>query len=87
MRLKDKILYFVVNFLLGVAWATVFLGAISTFLAYYQESFYYSIVAFLIGALPGLAIVLLLEHFIVSQENYLELTKQTKLLEKLLEKE
>ncbi len=87
MRLKDKILYFVVNFLLGVAWATAFLGAIYSFLAYYQESFFYSIVAFLIGALPGLAIVLLLEHFIVSQENYLELTKQTKLLEKLLEKE
>lgn len=87
MRFKDRTLYFLVNFLLGVAWATAFLGATSTFLSYYQLSFYYAIVALVVGALPGLFIVLLLEHFITSKEKSFELRKQTKLLEKLLEKD
>jgi len=86
MRLKDRSLGFVVNFLLGVAWAFVLIGAVSSFLAFYQNSFFFAVVSTLIGALPGLVAVLLLEHIITNKEKYLELKKQTKLLQKILDK-
>jgi uncharacterized membrane protein YeaQ/YmgE (transglycosylase-associated protein family) len=84
MRLKDRSLGFVVNFLLGVAWATVLIGAVSSFLSFYQTSFFFAIISAFVGALPGLIAILLLEYFITNKEKHLELKKQTKLLEKLL---
>ncbi len=85
MRLQDGPLSFVVNFLLGVAWAAVLLGAITSFLAFYPESLLLALISAFIGALPGMISVLLLEHIITGKERYLELKKQTALLEKLLE--
>ncbi len=84
MRLKDRSLGFVVNFLLGVAWATVLIGTVTSFLSFYQNSFFFAIVSAFVGALPGLVAVLLLEHIITSKEKHLELKKQTKLLEEIL---
>ncbi|TET87140.1 MAG: hypothetical protein E3J96_06095 [Sulfurovum sp.] len=84
MRLEDKSLGFVINFLLGIAWAAVLIGAVSSFLSFYQNNLFFAIVFALIGALPGLVAVLLLEHIITNKEKHLELKKQTKLLEKLL---
>ena len=84
MRLQDRSLGFVVNFLLGTAWAFVLIGAVTSFLSFYQNSFFFAVVSALIGALPGLVAVLLLEHIITNKEKHLELKKQTKLLEKLL---
>jgi uncharacterized membrane protein YeaQ/YmgE (transglycosylase-associated protein family) len=84
MRLKDRSLGFVVNFLLGVAWAAVLIGAVSSFLSFYQTSLFFAIISAFVGALPGLVAVLLLEHIITNKEKHLELKKQTKLLEKLL---
>ena len=84
MRLQNRPLSFVVNFLLGVAWAAVLLGAITSFLSFYQASLLLAIVFAFIGALPGMVSVLLLEHIITGKEKYLELKKQTALLEKLL---
>ena len=84
MRLKDRSLGFVVNFLLGVAWAFVLIGAVSSFLSFYQISLFFAIVSVFVGALPGLIAVLLLEYFITNKEKYLELKKQTKLLEQIL---
>jgi len=78
---------FVINFLLGVAWAAVLIGAVTSFLSFYQNSFFFAFVSALIGALPGLVGVLLLEHIITNKEKHLELKKQTKLLEKLLLKQ
>lgn len=84
MRLQNAPLSFVINFLLGVSWATVLLGAITSFLAFYQDSFFLALVSAFIGALPGMVAVLLLEHIITNKEKHLELIKQTALLEKLL---
>ncbi len=81
MRLEDKYLSFVVNFLLGVAWASVFVGAITSFLMFYEETFLYALVSAFIAALPGMVAVLALEHFITNKEKLYELKKQTKLLE------
>jgi len=84
MRLKDKPLSFVVNFLLGVAWATAFIGAISSFFSFYQDSLLWALLSTFIGALPGMIAILLLEHFITSKEKHLELQVQTDLLKQLL---
>ena len=84
MRLQNGPLSFVVNFLLGVAWAAVLLGAVTSFLAFYPGSFFLAIIFAFMGALPGMISVLLLEHIITAKERHLELKKQTALLEKLL---
>jgi len=84
MRLNDKPLGFVINFLLGVAWAAVLIVAATSFLSFYQHSFFFAIISAFIGALPGLVAVLLLEHIITNKEKHLELKKQTKLLEQIL---
>ncbi len=75
MRLQNGPLSFVVNFLLGVAWASVLLGAVTSFLAFYDGGFFFALVSAFIGALPGLISVLLLEHIITAKERHLELTK------------
>ena len=86
MRLGSKPLGFVINFLLGVAWAAVLIGAVSSFLSFYQNNLFFAIVSALVGALPGLVAVLLLEHIITNKGKHLELKKQTKLLQKILDK-
>ncbi len=85
MRLPLKPLGFVINFLLGVAWAFVLIGAVTSFFAFYSDNIFYALVSACIGALPGMVAVLLLEYIITSKEKYEELKKQTKLLEKILE--
>ena len=84
MRLQNRPLSFVVNFLLGVAWAAVLLGAVTSFLAFYPGNLLLAFISAFIGALPGMVSVLLLEHIITAKERHLELQKQTALLEKLL---
>ena len=84
MRLHNKALSFIVNFLLGISWAIVFVGAISSFLSYYvTDSIFLGVIYFFIGAIPGMVFVLLLELFILQKEKLYELQKQTKILEKL----
>jgi len=83
MRLGNKPLGFLVSFLLGVAWASVFLGAITSFLTFYEETFFYALVSAFIAALPGIVSVLALEYFITSKEKLEELKKQTKILQQL----
>jgi len=86
MRLEDKSLSFVINFLLGVAWASVIIGAVTSFLSFYNDSFLFALMSAFVGAIPGMVAVLLLELVITSKEKYLELKKQTALLQQLLEK-
>ena len=86
MRLENKSLGFLVNFLLGVAWASVIIGVVTSFLSFYHDSFLLAIVSAFIGAIPGLVAVLLLELIITVKENHLELKKQTKILQNILDK-
>jgi len=85
MRLKDSSLGFIVNFLLGVAWAAVLIGAITSFLSFYSTSLLFAIVSSFIGALPGLISILLLEYIITNKEKHEELKKQTRLLQQILD--
>ncbi len=84
MRLEARSLGFVVNFLLGVAWAFVLIGAVTSFLAFYSTNLFFAIISAFIGALPGLIGILFLEHIITNKEKYEELKKQTQLLEELV---
>lgn len=86
MRLHEKPLGFVINFLLGIAWASVFIGVVTSFTTFYPFGIFDAIMAAIIGIIPGLVVVLLLEHIITAKEKHYELQKQTLLLEKLLEK-
>ena len=85
MRLKDRSLGFVVNFLLGIAWAAVLIGAVTSFLSFYSTGLLFAIVASFIGTLPGLVGILLLEYIITNKEKHEELKKQTKLLQQILD--
>ena len=85
MRLGNRPLGFIINFLLGVAWAFVLIGAITSFLTFYSDNIFYALISACIGALPGMVAVLLLEYIITSKEKYEELQKQTKLLEELVD--
>jgi len=85
MRLEDKSLSFVVNFLLGVSWASVIIGAVTSFLSFYNDSFLFAFISAFVGAIPGMVGVLLLEVVITIKEKHLELKKQTALLQRLVE--
>ncbi len=84
MRLQNSALSFVVNFLLGVAWASALLGAVTSFLLFYENNFFWAILSACAGALPGHdrgASVRAYDH---CQREYLELQKQSQMLEKLV---
>jgi len=85
MRLGAKPLGFVVNFLLGVAWAFVLIGALTSFLTFSSNSFLFALFAALLGTLPGLLGVIFLENIITNKEKLEELKKQTKLLQQILD--
>ncbi len=85
MRLGDKALTIVVNFLLGVAWAVVLIGALGGFFSSRGHGVLNVVSSVAIGLLPGLIAVLLLEHFITVKEQLHELKKQNRLLRKLTE--
>ncbi len=86
MKLSSPLLSFLVNFLLGAAWAFALAGATVLFFIFIEIGIFYALFTALLGALPGLFFVLLLEYFFMRQEHLNELKKQTKLMEKLVSK-
>ncbi|MDM5270953.1 hypothetical protein PGH07_02030 [Sulfurovum sp. zt1-1] len=86
MRLKEKPLGFIINFFLGIAWASVLIGVATPFFSSYHFGLLDILISAFIGALPGLVVILLLEHIITIKEKHYELKKQTKILEQILEK-
>jgi len=83
MRLYGKPLGFIVNFLLGSAWAFMLIGATTSFLTFYPDNLILAIGSAFIGSLPGMIAVLLLEHIITNKEKLEELKKHTQLLEEI----
>jgi ABC-type uncharacterized transport system fused permease/ATPase subunit len=80
MRLSPKYLSLIINFLLGTAWAFVLIGAISSYLSVNHVGFIFAIASFVVGMVPGLLMVVLIEY-IISGFNKHEEIKQ--LLEEL----
>ena len=86
MRVHRNTLGFLINFLLGVAWALVLIGAFYTFYSYYRFSLIDAVIMTFLGALPGLFFVTVLEYMISGIERLEELKKQTAILEQMAEK-
>jgi len=86
MKLSSPYLSLLINFLLGASWAFAFLGASTLFFLLLNVGIFYSLFGSFLGAVPGLFFVLLIEYFLMRQEKLNELRKQTKLLEKLVNK-
>jgi len=76
-----------INFLLGVSWGFALIGASTLFINFLEIGIIYALFGALIGALPFLFLVIILEYIILKQNILDELKKQTKLLEELKEKE
>lgn len=85
MRLQDRYFTFVINFLLGIVWGFVFIGAFGAFYSFNDSDIFSIIISVLVGILPGMIGVIIIEHIIVNKEKLSELKKQTKLLEQLLD--
>ncbi|WP_456433433.1 hypothetical protein [Nitratifractor sp.] len=83
MRLPPRYLAALINLLLGVAWATVALGALGGFLAYRPLGFVAGLVHALVWAVPGLFLVVILEAVFVSFRRYEELRRQSRILEEI----
>ncbi len=83
MKLKRSTLGILINFLLGVAWAFVLIGAFFTFSSFYKYSISDAILMTFFGVLPGLFFVIVLEYILVAMERLGEMKKQTVLLEKI----
>lgn len=84
MRLQHKPLGFVINFFLGVAWASVLIGVVTSFFSFYHQSWIDVLLSAVVAAMPGLIAVLFLEHIITVKEQSYEMQKQTLLLEQIL---
>lgn len=84
MKLRRSILGILANFLLGVAWAFVLIGAFYTFFSFYRVGLLDAVLMTFLGALPGLFFVVVLEYMIAGLERLEESRKQTRLLEKLV---
>ena len=85
MRFRERSIAFIANFLLGIAWASIVIGALSSFLSALHSGLLAALFLGVMGMIPGMVAVLLLEYFFALKAQQYELTKQTKLLEKLLQ--
>jgi len=87
MRLQRSKLSFLINFLLGVAWALVILSLVLTIKNYMFLGFAISLVIGFLASLPSLLLVVILEYVLTGEEKLDEMKKQTKLLEELVAQE
>ncbi|NKQ41182.1 MAG: hypothetical protein HF962_06400 [Sulfurovum sp.] len=86
MKLKKDTLEKLTNFMLGVAWAIVFIGAISAFTYFTNVNFIAAILSAFLGTIPGLMMVLCLEYLMLKSEKLKEMKKQTAILEEIIDK-
>jgi hypothetical protein len=85
MKFKERSIAFVANFLLGVAWASMLIGATASFVANFHDGFFVAFLFAVIAMIPGAVSILLLEHFFTVKASHYELQKQTRLLQSLME--
>jgi hypothetical protein len=87
MRLSPRYLNLIINFLLGTAWAFTLIGAITSFFSIPHPNFFMAFIAVVIGMVPGLFFVVVLEYIIIGFNNYEKTKKIEELLEELKDKE
>jgi len=83
MRLKKSTLSSLISFLLGAGWGFALIGALSMFFSFLHANLFLAFVSAVLGAVPGLLIVVFLEYLLLKSEMLAELKRQTRLLEKI----
>ncbi len=86
MRLQISTLARLISFLLGVAWAFALLGIFLSFLLYFKLSIAKALLFALLGAIPGLLFVVILEYIFVGLQKFEEMQRQTRLLEEIVDR-
>lgn len=81
MRLQRSRLNSLINFLLGVSWALVFISFVATIMSYYKLSIIIALLLAFFASLPALFLVIILEHILSEESKLDEMKKQTKILE------
>ena len=71
--------------MLGVAWAVAAVGAAYGFMTGNQFSLYYATIFSFLGILPGLFLVVILEFFYMKLDSFVEMRKQTDILNDILQ--
>jgi uncharacterized RDD family membrane protein YckC len=75
-----------VSFLLGAGWGIALVGAVSFFFSFLYSGFFFALLSAVLGALPGLVLVVFLEYFVLKSDMLDEMRRQTRLLEKISER-
>ncbi len=83
MRLKKTTLSSLISFLLGTGWGMAVIGALSMFFSFAPASIFVAFLAAILGALPGLLLVVFLEYLLLKSEMLAEMKRQTHLLEQM----
>ena len=76
----------IINFLLGASWALVLFGALFTFKTFLTLGFGLSLFLTISFVLVSLFLILLLDSFVINRQKFVEMKKQTHLLEKIYAK-
>jgi len=84
MRLKKSTLSLLISFLLGTGWGLALIGAISLFFSFLPAGIVVAVLSAILGALPGLILVVFLEYLLLKSEVLAEMKEQTRLLEKMI---
>ena len=84
--MNRKIVQNILDFLLGVSWAIVFLGAFFFFFLFIPLGILTAFIAAFFGMILGFILIVIFESMKALFENSEELKKQNLLLEELLEK-
>ena len=83
MRLKKTTLSSLISFLLGAGWGIAMIGALSMFFSFFHSSIFLALLSAVLGAFPGLILVVFLEQVLLKSEMLVEMKRHTRLLEKI----
>jgi hypothetical protein len=83
MRLKKSTLSSLISFLLGAGWGIALIGALSMFFSFIHTNFFIALISTVIGAVPGLLIVVFLEYMLLKSETLSQMKRQTHILEEI----
>jgi hypothetical protein len=83
MRLKKSTLSSLISFLLGAGWGIALIGSVGMFFLWLHVGIFVALLAAVLGALPGMILVLFLEHLLLKSEMLVEMKRHTRLLEKI----
>jgi len=83
MRLKKTTLSALMSFLLGAGWGLALIGALSSFFSFLHAGILIALLSAVLGALPGLLMVVFLEYLLLKNEILSELKRQSRLLEEI----